>query len=179
MRSGLLRCGEGRAWRGRLVGEGLVGGLLAGLLFALTQMMVATSAGAPVGAPWRLFASVLLGEVALAQGAGFGVYLVGAVVHLALSALFGVGWGLLAGALAADVRERWGAHLAAAMLYGMGLYLLNFQLVARLIYPWFLGLDQAGQIALHVFAYGLPLGLYAVWRLRPATGRRVPSGTAP
>jgi hypothetical protein len=163
----------GRTWAGRLVGAGLVGGLAGGVAVALVQMAVLTS----VGAPWRLFASVLLGEVALGESARWGVHLVGGVVHFSLAALFGVGWGLIASALSADLRQGWGAHLAAAMLYGLGLYLLNFQLVARLIYPWFLGLDQAAQLAIHVFAFGLPLGLYLRWSLRPrgrahlATGR--------
>jgi len=39
------------------------------------------------------------------------------------------------------------------------LWLIDFQLLGRLFYPWFLELPQAPHAILHALTFGLPLGL--------------------
>lgn len=150
---------------GYYVRSGAIAGLLAGAVFAVFEMIVAAAMGMGIGGPWKMFASVLLGKSAMAQ-LTFGVFIVGFIVHFALAALFGAAWGAIAKKVPTSIRYGVGGHTAAAMLYGLAIYLINFQIIARLAYPWFLGANQGAQIVLHVLAFGLPLGLFLVSRLR-------------
>lgn len=150
-----------------LLREGILGGLVAGVIFAVVQMIVAGAAGMGAMAPWRMFASIVAGRGALVGEMTFGLFLLGFIVHFVLSALFGMIWGAIARGLPYEVRTSWGQHAAGAMAFGFVLWLVNFQVIARVAYPWFLGMNQLAQVLLHVLAFGLPLGLYLVARLRP------------
>jgi hypothetical protein len=147
--------------------EGAMGGLIAGLLFAAAQMVVATALGGSPWAPWRLFASVLMGQQALAGAMTLGVFVVGFFVHFGLSALFGAFWGAFVGGLPPSIRDSWGGHAAIAMVFGLLLYFLNFQVLARFLFPWFLATDRVAQVLLHAIALGAPLGAWMTARLRP------------
>jgi hypothetical protein len=151
----------------RLPAEGAVGGLIAGAVFAVASMVVVAAQGGPLLAPWRMFASVLLGEGALAGPMTLGIFVVGFIVHFALSAVFGAIWGVVAAAVSPGVRDSYGSHSAAGGIYGLVLYLVNFQILARLLFPQFLATGAVAQILLHILAFGVPLGLYLTSRLRP------------
>ncbi|WP_435107376.1 hypothetical protein [Nocardiopsis synnemataformans] len=84
------------AWRG--VVAGVVGGVVFGILMAMTGML-------------PMVAMLVGGESAL----------VGAVVHLAISAGIGLGFGLLAGAFA----DRAWPTLAAGLVYGAAWWVLG------------------------------------------------------
>jgi hypothetical protein len=148
-----------------LLKAGAIGGLLAGAIFAVMEMFMAAVMGMGLLGPWGAFGSIVLGKSAMG-GMTFGIFIVGFVVHFALSALFGVVWGALSRILPLSVRASFGAHGAAAAIFGVGLYLVNFQVLARLFYPWFLNMNQFGQLMLHALAFGLPLGLLMVWQIR-------------
>jgi hypothetical protein len=65
-------------------------------------------------------------------------------------------------------------------LYGVLIWIVNLQVLARLASPWLLDTSQSVQIATHALAYGLPLGLiYAACERRSGTsdaGRRHSGG---
>jgi hypothetical protein len=164
---------EREAFAGTVLREGLAGGLVAGAVFALAQMLFAAAQGEPLSTPWAFFASILLGPQALAAPFSLATFTVGFVVHFVLSALFGLLWGATAKSVSRGIRDDWGAHAVASMIYGLLLWLVNFQVIARVVYPWFLGTSQLAQLALHALAFGLPLGLYLTARLRPLEGRRI------
>jgi hypothetical protein len=128
--------------------------------------------------PWRLAASLLLGPGAVSATVTPGLALTGLLVHLVLSAFFGMLWSVAARLLWPRLRDSTGSHLALAALYGAGLWLLNFQLVARGMFPWFLSYDSPVQVLLHAVAYGLPLGLYVATRVR-AVDEAVEQGRHP
>ena len=158
---------EREAFAGTVLREGLLGGLVAGAVFALAQMLLALATGASALLPWALFASILLGQGALAAPLNLSIFIVGFAVHFVLSSLFGLLWGAIAKSVAPSVRDHFGPHAIAAMIYGLILWLVNFQIIARVVYPWFLDARPLAQLFLHVLAYGLPLGLYLCARLRP------------
>lgn len=158
---------EREAFAGAVLREGLVAGLVAGTVFAVFQMILALATGQPIWTPWAYAASVLLGQSALALPFSLSFFIVGFLIHYALSALFGLVWGAIAKSVAPSVRDSYGGHSAAAMMYGLLLWLVNFQVLARIFWPWFLEVSLPGQILLHIVTFGLPLGLYLATRLRP------------
>ena len=151
--------------------DGVEYGLVAGMIFALVEIAVAGRDGSPL-LPLRMSASVLLGRAGLEASMG-AASLVGLGVHLALSALFGLAYGLLDGNRPKEPDRSWGRQAALGTLYGLALWLIDFQLVGRLSHPWFLTLPQLGQAVLHAFFFGLPLALMYVQRARHARGEEL------
>jgi hypothetical protein len=144
--------------------EGIGYGLVAGMIFALVEIAVAGRGGQAL-LPLRMSASVLLGASAMTASIGL-VSLLGLGVHLVLSALFGLAYGLLDGHRPQEPERSWSRQAGFGTLYGLGLWVLNFHVVARLTHPWFLTTPQLGQAVLHGFFFGLPLALMFVQRAR-------------
>lgn len=155
------------ALAGTMLREGILGGLLAGAIFAVAQMLLAAAMGVSPWTPWAFFASILLGRAALEAAFTPSIFVVGFVTHAILSALFGLLWGAIAKSVAPGIRDNWGPHAAAATIYGLLLWLVNFQVIGRIVYPWVLESGSLAQVLLHAFAFGLPLGLWLCARLRP------------
>ena len=151
-----------RAFSKREVWVGVGAGLVAGVVFAIWQIAVAISAGASPVLPFRMFASLWFGELALDPtrsdaGRYYDVVIIGSIVHLSIAALAGIGFAALDSAVSRRASLTARAALGAA--YGVAMWLVNFQLLARVVYPWFLAESQLAQVALHALAFGVPLGL--------------------
>jgi hypothetical protein len=144
----------------RAAKEGIGFGLIAGILFAVVEVGATAMMGDPPIMPLRMFASVVLGREAMepATPAQTAV-VVGSVAHLALSALFGLIYGVIITRLSPETQTRSGRQAIVGLLYGTGLYLINIQVVARVLYPWFLEMPQLPSLAAHAVLFGLPLGL--------------------
>jgi hypothetical protein len=158
-----------RSW---LLGKGIMAGMVSGILFAAVQMLVARSAG-PMGweLPWRRFASVLLGANAMTGKATLGINLVGIVVHFLLSGVFGMTFAAAVRALPLTIRAHWVANAIVCSALGIVLWAINYQLIARIAYPWFLtGTHQGVQVLLHAFTFGLPVGIYLTSEVRRRMG---------
>lgn len=152
----------------RSVNEGLRFGLLAGLILGLMEMVAAVVMGNPPLMPLRMFASVVLGQEAL-MGTSLGTaVVVGLIAHFAISALYGFIYGLVnARFTKGSDRASYGSQIFIGLLFGLGVWLVNFQIVARLAYPWFLGTPQLMQALMHAVFYGLPLAvMYAAGERR-------------
>lgn len=141
-----------------LLTRGAAAGLVAGQVFIIVNMFGAQSAGKPPVAPFLdistlfRFSEMPITEPASAVPAEVAI---GINVHLLLSALFGVGFALLAPLL----RSSW-TLVAGGLVYGLVLYAINFQVVARLFFPWFVdprGPNQIFELIVHPLAYGLVL----------------------
>ena len=154
--------------------EGLGFGLIAGIIFAIAEMLGAMVMGMAPSMPLQMFASVVLGQEAMAETAGAGTYAVGIVTHLVLSAVFGVIYGLVNSNLSTHTQTSWGRQLGIGLLFGAILWAVNFHIIARLFFPWFLEARQFLQLLMHALFFGVPLGLmYAgaerrVQHVRPA-----------
>lgn len=144
-----------RAW----ARDGARLGVLAGVAFAAALVLASAVSGDPPLLPFRWFASVIWGRNALVMLPWVALVL-GALVHLGLSALFGA---FYAGAMtrffgARTMRSR-SRQAVLGSAYGLLLWAVNFQLLARLLYPWLLETPPLVLAVLHAIGYGLPLGL--------------------
>lgn len=159
----------------RGIREGIGFGLIAGIIFAAMEVAGAALMGNPPLMPLRMFASVVLGQAALETVSTGTALLVGSVVHLVLSALFGVVYGLVNSRLSAETRTGWARQAGIGLLFGVLIWLVNFQVIARAFYPWFLTTPQFLQMLMHAVFFGLPLGLmYAAAERRVVHVQRAP-----
>lgn len=162
---------ERQRQKGQLdIRSGATKGLAAGAIFAVLQMLLALLAGESLLAPWRMAASVVLGGEGLTT-MGVAAFLIGFLIHFSLAALFGTVYGLIMNKADNRTRVSLGREAGLGILFGLALWLLNFQVLARLLYPWFLATPQFVQALLHALAFGLPLAL-----LDRAIRRKAPSG---
>ena len=106
-----------------------------------------------------MFASSVLGKAALTETPPAVAVLVGLLAHIVGSAVMGIGYGLLSSRLSRGSRRSFGVQAALGMAYGIGLWLLNIQILGRAFVPWFLETSQVQQILMHALFFGLPLGL--------------------
>ncbi len=151
-----------RARLGESIRIGVIAGILAGIVFAMFEMVMAAVMEQGFFAPLRMIGAIVLGEGALEPSYSVATAApVGLVVHLAMSALYG---GVFAVA-AAVLRLTGAALVAAATLYGLVLWLVNFFVIAPVLFPWFGMADDVVQFVAHVFFFGSVLGLVTAPRL--------------
>lgn len=157
---------------GRGAAEGIGAGLIAGVIFAAAEIVGSAVMGNPPLMPLRAFASVVLGESAL-QTASLGTaVVVGVVAHLVLSAIFGVIYGLLNSTFSSKTETSFGRQAGLGLLFGAVLWIVNFQIIARILYPWFLGMPQLYQVLMHAIFFGLPVAfVYAAAERRVQLAR--------
>ncbi len=143
--------------------RGAVGGMAAGAVFAAVTMWFTASLGDPAKMPLLMIAAMVQGQDALTSGTANPI--LGAVVHMLLSAVFGMAFALLATRLHSN-----SAVAVAGVLYGTVLYLVNFLIVAPLLFPWFTKANQPFELAIHV-VFGALVSFAALRRssTRPAT----------
>lgn len=144
--------------------QGVIGGVLAGVLFALFEMVMATvqMGSEAFFMPLRMIGGIALGSQALEpstsllEAGGIGI-----AVHMMLSAIFGASVGLVAG-LVAPIRSSTVALVAWTSLAGLTLWLVNFYVIAPIGgWRWFPdGTDPVIQFIAHTFVFGSLLGLY-------------------
>ncbi len=158
-----------RSGAGSWILTGAIMGLLAGIVFMIFEMVVAwIMQGNPLGPP-RMISAIALGQGALPMNptVGLGIALpVAMVIHFVLSVIFGGIFGVIVALIRPLGASRW-ALIVAATVLGLLLWIVNFQVIGRLAFPWFLMVNQFlfGFLA-HTFFYGTALGLLlaAVWR---------------
>lgn len=150
--------------RRALVVGGIVMGIVAGIVFAVFEMIVAALMGMGFFAPLRMISAVALGEQALEASYSLGaVIVVGLIVHMVLSAIYGVVWGIVVSAWSLLHQRTW--LVVGATVYGLVLWLVNFYVIAPIAFPWFGMADPVVQFIAHTFFFGSALGLLLSWRL--------------
>lgn len=146
-------------------------GLLCGLIFGFAATVGAVLVGYEPLMPLRLGASVLLGEGALTEAPARTVIVVGLIVHFAVSVYYGLLFGLTHQRfIHTEWMKNW-HRLALGCAFGLMVWAINFQLIARALYPWFLHFIQSIIAVIHVAFYGLPLAMMYIRRDRRATQR--------
>lgn len=152
------------AGRRSLVIASFVIGIVAGIIFAMFEMIVAALMGMGFFAPLRMISAIVLGERALEPSYSLGAAIVvGLIVHMILSAIYGVIYGLIVSAWTLLQQRIW--LVAVATLYGLLLWLVNFYIIAPVAFPWFGMADPLVQFIAHTFFFGTVLGLLLAWRL--------------
>lgn len=135
---------------GERLTRGVVAGIAAGLVFLLLNMARATRSDLPAVAPLLDIATIF--NVAERPEATPDNISVGLVTHLTLSAAFGAAFALMTPFLHAPMRLA-----AGGVLFGIALYVINFQILGRTAFPWFQeGPDQAFELVAHA-VFGLLL----------------------
>ncbi len=148
---------------GTWIRAGLVGGIVAGIAFAMFEMIVAVvlNGSEAFFMPLRMIGAIAVGKSALdpatslvtAGGAGL-------VVHMALSMMYGVAVAALLALVPALSRTRT-STVAVASAAGLGLWILNFFILAGIFgWTWFPDTQNiAVQFVAHTVMFGTVLGL--------------------
>lgn len=161
----LTRCvRELRRDFGALVSRGAAAGLVAGSGFMLANMWYADANGKPPIAPFLAISTVFHGSKApiLTPEAIPAEVVTGLWLHLALSLAFGMGFAILA----APLRSA-SAVVAASLGYGLALFILNFEILGRTVFPWFTnpqGPDNVFEGFIHPLIFGLLLAPFFLGR---------------
>jgi hypothetical protein len=150
---------------GWAIRHGVLGGLLAGLVFAMAAMLAAWLMQGWLVRPLHLFASIPL-QMPPALIDPVLAIPVGVVTHLLFSVLFGV----VAASLVTrfpDLRRSPRATVTFGTVFGFMLFPINFHLLARAMsLPWFATeVNPSLQLTLHTVAFGTVLGLYLAAQL--------------
>jgi hypothetical protein len=155
---------DGGAW----IGHGAVAGVLGGIGWLILEVAVAAlTMGAGFAlVPLRMIAGILLGPGAVDPASPIiPVAIAGALVHVTLSAAFGI---LFAALMqrpdpvgSRPARRTW-RLLTVATVYGFGLWLINFYVVAPLAgWDWFpRQTNPVVQFMAHVAVFGPLVGVY-------------------
>ena len=145
------------------VRAGLIGGVLAGILFAMFEMIMAAVLNGSEAflMPLRMIGAIGVGASALdpatsiltAGGAGL-------VIHMALSMMYGL---MVAGVIARvpSLSRSTASVLAVSSLAGFALWITNFFVLASIFgWNWFPDSQNvAVQFIAHTFMFGTVLGL--------------------
>lgn len=143
----------------RSVQSDIVIGIAAGLVFGIVEIIGSAAMGQSAQMPVRWAASIVMGRGALTTGSVGVVWFAGVMTHLVLSALFGLVYRAVSDRASARVRENFGSQAILGLAYGIAVWVFNFQIIARLLYPWYFGAPQFLNLISHAVFYGIPLAL--------------------
>lgn len=153
---------DAQSGTGSWAGAGLIAGLIAGVIFLVFEMLVAGIMTPSAFGPPRMMSATVLGQGALPPQPAIGIATalpVALVVHFALSSVYGVAFGAVAGSLG-FLRSSRGVLVAAATVFGLGLWIVNFYVFAPILgWNWFAMANPVVQFVAHTFFFGLPIGL--------------------
>jgi hypothetical protein len=153
---------------GGALARGAIAGVVAGWAFLLANMWFAYSQGLPAAAPLAVIATVF--SAAPAPTLTASSMLVGAVTHIGLSLGFGMGFALLL--LIFPPLRRPAVLVLAGIGYGLALWILDFQILGRTVFPFFtdpMGPNQLFEALIHPLIFGLGLvPFFLGWTPRPA-----------
>ena len=148
----------------RWVVNGAIGGVIAGIVFAVFEMVMAAVmvGGEAFFMPLRMIGGIALGQQALSPETSLAVAgTAGLVVHMMFSALYGMGVAVVA-AFVPQLRSSTLALVGWASLAGLALWIVNFYVIAPIAgWTWFPNdTDPIVQFVAHTFFFGSALGLY-------------------
>ena len=168
-----------RSGLGTWVGIGALTGVLAGLVFALFQViMSAVGLGTPLGELVEMVEGVTFGggsaSVSAPAIAAPEIAIAG-LTHLVLSAIYGAVFGAVASKVRALSNDK-KALIGAATAFGLLIWIVNFFVIAPAAFPWFAETNGVVQFFAHTLFYGTVLGLLLAVTMIPAR-RRAREGT--
>lgn len=143
---------------------GALGGVVAGVVFLIAEMIGSVLLGGELLAPFMAFASIPLGQMPpdIAIGTALPV---GFVTHFALSILYGVIGAAIVQSVPA-LRSTAMILVVAATIFGTLLWIINFFILPDVIgRPWFKEAPMVAQFIYHAFFYGTPLGVFLAARM--------------
>lgn len=138
--------------------SGLIAGLIGGVMMAIVGAALAIAIGDDLWKAPKLIATFVVSSDAIAAP-GFlaGPVVIGSLIHLLLSALFGVGFSVL-------ITRIWrmpltyGAPMVLGLVYGLAIWLVAYFIVLPLINPLVLTI-YAPSFLIQNLTYGISTGL--------------------
>lgn len=127
----------------RILAVGTVAGMVGGVVFGALNMWFAASTGKPFDTPLKMIATIVQGASALPGGTANPV--LGLVVHMMLSAGFGVVLALAVSRLGSVT-----ARASAGLVFGAGLYVVNFLVISPIAFHVFRNANQPLELATHL-----------------------------
>ncbi len=149
---------------GPWVKQGAVGGVIAGIVFAMFEMiMAAVLNGADAFfMPLRMIGAIVLGMKALDPAYSLVTAgMVGLMVHMMLSIMFGIIFAALV-AYIPGLANSSPILVVAASVYGFALWIVNFYIIAH-VAGWLWFPDKTNvpvQFVAHTIMFGTVLGLF-------------------
>ena len=145
-----------------LLVSGAVGGVIAGIIFAVSEMLInVLILGRSFVGPLRLISTIVLGRQAVQPTYPLATaVIVGVIFHLILAALYGIAFVYLL-SWTRQLKEPPILLLIYGTFYGLLLWVLNFLVIAPAVFPQFTNANQFwnGFVA-HTFFFGTVLGIY-------------------
>lgn len=133
----------------------LWGGIIAGIIFLIVNMVLTASY---VGSPWvviRLVAAIVLGPQVLPPPASFQLtqFIIAMIIHLILSIGFA--------SIIAIALHRWGllVGIIGGAIFGLAFYFINFYTLSYL-FPWFFPMRSWIMMVSHIIFGALAGGTY-------------------
>ena len=151
----------------KIEASGAIAGLVGGVTMAVVGAILAIAMGADLWKAPKLIATFVLGLSATA-GTGFVVLpvIIGSLIHLALSALFGVLYGVLSCRIWKMPLD-YGAPVVFGFVYGLAIWLVAYFVVLPVVNPLLLEI-YAPSFLIQNMVYGMILGMtYAAFRSAP------------
>lgn len=138
--------------------SGLIAGLIGGVMMAVVGAALAIAIGDDLWKAPKLIATFVVSPDAIAAP-GFlaGPVLIGSLIHLTLSALFGVGFGVLATRIW-NMPLSYGAPMVLGFVYGLAIWLIAYFIILPLVNPLVLEI-YAPAFLIQNLTYGLSTGL--------------------
>ena len=147
-------------------GSAIVAGIVGGIVFMMAEMlMVMIFLGQSPWGPPRMIAAMLMGREVLPPPATFamGPMVVAMVIHFMLSIVYG----LIVGRIVRSMGM--GAALLTGAVFGLvAVYLVNFHLIAPMLFPWFTQAQHWVSVFAHVLFGAVVAVTYVALRDRRA-----------
>jgi hypothetical protein len=107
-------------------GKAAIWGLLAGIAMAIATMMITAAVGMGFWTMLLLIAGIVLGPSAMMGGVSLGVLLIGAIIHMALSMMFGVIYAAIVNSVTREI-------MLTAVVFGLALWIVNFYVLGLVL----------------------------------------------
>jgi hypothetical protein len=141
---------------GHTLGLGFLGGVGAGIFFLLFNLIMSSILGLGFLGPLRQIAAIAMGAGVLpATSSLVGPVIVGLLVHVSLSGLYGATFAVAARYIAILRRDM----MVATTVFGLGIWVVNYYVFTPWLFPWFDDSPDIVQFIAHTVFYGVPLGI--------------------
>lgn len=149
--------GSGWWWK-----HAAIAGVIAGIVFAMFEMIMAALLKGAFFGPLRMISAIVLGPAAITPDyPAVTAIVVGIVVHMVLSIIFGIVFAAIVSFVPQLARSTT-VLLVTASIFGLALWLVNFYVLAPVFgWNWFpTQTNPIVQFFAHTFFFGTVLGWY-------------------
>jgi len=138
--------------------SGALAGLVGGVMMAIVGAILALAIGDDLWKAPKLIATFVVSpDSVAAPGFLAGPVIIGSVIHLALSVLFGLGFGILTTRIW-KMPLAYGAPMVFGFVYGLAIWLIAYFIVLPLLNPLILEI-YAPSFLIQNLTYGISVGL--------------------